>query len=180
MAIKAANLKDYKVEAVNTIKDYVGQVKDIIFTDFRGLNVGQITELRKQLREKEATLKVIKNNFARIALSELGMPDVSSFLTGPTAITLVKNDTSAVAKVLLDNIKETNFRVKGGLVGKKVFSEQDIQALSKLPAKEILLAMLMGTMQAPLQNFVYALNGVTQKFVRTLQAVADKKANEGK
>ncbi len=170
-------LNDKKLQAVKELKDKFGSYKGFIFTDFRGLTVEQITKLRRELRKLNAEYKVVKNNFARIAFQEMSQPDVSSYLTGPTAIAMANEESTQVAKSLLEFAKETSVKVKGGLVEGKVFDGQQIVLFSKLPSRVELLASLMGTMRAPVQNLVYAMNGVTTKLVRTLQAVAEKKAS---
>ncbi len=170
-------LNDKKLQAVKELKDKFGSYKGFIFTDFRGLTVEQITKLRRELRKLNAEYKVIKNNFARIAFQEMSQPDVSSYLTGPTAIAMANEESTQVAKSLLEFARETSVKVKGGLVEGKVFDDQQIVLFSKLPSRVELLASLMGTMRAPVQNLVYAMNGVTTKLVRTLQAVAEKKAS---
>lgn len=170
-------LNDKKLQAVKELKNKFGSYKGFIFTDFRGLSVEQITKLRKELRKLNAEYKVVKNNFARIAFQEMSQPDVSSYLTGPTAIAMANDESSQVAKSLLEFSKETSVKIKGGLVEGKVFDDQQIVQFSKLPSRNELLASLMGTMRAPVQNLVYAMNGVTTKLVRTLQAVAEKKAS---
>ncbi|MCX7787101.1 MAG: 50S ribosomal protein L10 [Spirochaetes bacterium] len=170
-------LNDKKLQAVKELKDKFGSYKGFIFTDFRGLTVEQITKLRRELRKLNAEYKVVKNNFARIAFQEMSHPDVSSYLTGPTAIAMANEESTQVAKSLLEFAKETSVKVKGGLVEGKVFDDKQIVLFSKLPSRVELLASLMGTMRAPVQNLVYAMNGVTTKLVRTLQAVAEKKAS---
>lgn len=164
------------IDAVNAIKEQLDKYNDIIFADYRGLTVAQITELRDKLREQQAIFKVIKNRFAKIALNQLERPDASSYLTGPTAFALAAADSATVAKTLVDFARETPLKVKGGLIEGGLFSGEQVEAFSKLPSRDQLLGMLMGTMQAPIQNLVFAMNGVTQKLVRTLQAVADQKA----
>lgn len=177
MAEKTVKIQDYKVEAVSNLKDIFKDVKDFIFTDYRGLTVEQITELRDKLREKKAVYKVVKNRFAKIALKELNYPDVGEHLTGPTAVTLVKEESGTVAKILFDYSKENPVSIKGAIIEGSVFDGSQVEAYSKLPSKLELIARLLGTMQAPIQNTVYILNAVPEKFVRTLQAVADSKQN---
>ena len=168
----------YKVEAVGTLKEKLGGYKGYIFTDYRGLTVGQITGLRSQLRKFDAEYRVMKNNFAKIAFRELSQPDVAAYLLGPTAIALTKDDASQVAKSILDFARETSVKIKGGLVDGQVFDNKQMEAFSRLPSRKELISSLMGTMKAPLQNLVYAMNGVTSKLVRTLAAVADKKKQD--
>lgn len=168
-------INDQKIAAVDEVKEMFSGAKDYVFTDFRGLSVDQITTLRRTLREKDADYRVIKNGRAKLAFKQLEKPDVSEYLVGPTAIALAKDDVSAVLKALVDFAKENPVQVKGALVDGTVFDAAQAEELSKLPTREELLAKLMATMNAPLQNLVNVVNGVPQKLVRVLQAVADKK-----
>ncbi|MFQ3621252.1 MAG: 50S ribosomal protein L10 [Spirochaetales bacterium] len=170
-------INETKLKAVKDLKDRFESYKGFIFTDFRGLSVEQITKLRQELRKLNAEYKVIKNNYAQIAFQQLKKPDVSSYLMGPTAIALANEEAPQVAKSLLEFAKETSVKIKGGLVEGAVFDEKQIVQFSKLPSRAELLSSLMGTMRAPVQNLVYVMNGVTTKLVRTLKAVAEKKAS---
>ena len=171
-------VNDEKRQAVASIKESLGAVRDIIFTDYRGLNVAEITALRDKLRETSTSYRIVKNRYTKIALADLGLPDVADMLIGPTAVALVAADAGPAAKVLIDFGRDTTVRLKGGILDGRLVSIEDLDALSRLPGREQLLAMLMSAMNAPLQNLVYAMNGVTQKLVRVLQAVADKKKEE--
>ncbi len=175
MAETEAKVQQSKIEAVGKLKEQFAAYRDFIFTDYRGLTVAQITELRHRLREQRSVFKVVKNGYAKIVLRGLNAPDVSGHLTGPTAIALVKEDAAAAARTLFDYTKESPLKVKGGLIEGGVYDSRQVEALSKLPSKNVLLAQLMGTMKAPLQNLVFALNGITTKLVRTLVAVAEAK-----
>ncbi len=175
MADYERKIQQTKVDAINELKEEFSQVEDFIFTDYRGLTVEQITELRNKLREEGATFKVVKNRFAKIALSELGRPDVGDKLVGPTAIALTGADSGSVAKILFDYAKDAPLEVKGGIVAGDVYDVSQVEAFSKLPTRTELIAKLMGTLNAPIQNMVYLLNAVPETFVRTLQAVADSK-----
>ena len=176
MREKTKKIQQYKIEAVNQIKQMVKNSQDIIFTNYQGLDVQQITELRRQLREREAEYRVIKNSFTEIALSDMGLPFEKDFLIDPTALTLIKTDLGPVAKVLFDFARNTLLQVKGGMIDGKVLATPEIEALSKLPGREQLYAVLMGTMTAPLINLFYAMNGGIIKLLRTIQAVADARA----
>lgn len=169
-----------KTEAVESFKGVINGASDFVFTDYRGLTVEQITNLRHKLRAINADYHVVKNNYARVAFEQLGYADVSKQLVGPTAVAIARKDSGPVAKTLIELAKEyqEKLNVKGGLIGKSVFNAKEIEAYSKLPTRLELYASLMGTMKAPLQNFVYATNGITTKLVRTLQAVADQKAGK--
>lgn len=178
MTEHTTKVQQHKVDSVGAIKSKLGENKDFIFTDYRGLTVDQITTLRARLRAKQVEYKVVKNRYARLAFRQLEMPDVADMLVGPTALALLKDDASAVAKILFEYARESPVQVKGALVDGRVFDGPQTEALSRLPGRDQLLAQLMSTMNAPLQNLVYAMNGVTQKLVRVLQAVADQKAGE--
>ena len=176
MAIIAKKVQENKTRAIWELKETLGSAKDYIFTDFRGLTVEQITNLRKQLRTKEVKYKVIKNNFARIAFEQLSTPDVSVYLTGPTAVAISPKDANEVAKILFDFTKEVPaLHVKGALVSGTVYNAAQTEAFSKLPGKLELISMLMSVMNGPARNLAAALNDVPARLVRTVKAVADKK-----
>ena len=137
--------------------------------NYRGMTVEQISKLRKQLREKDAQIKVIKNNFARIAFSEMNIDSVAEYLSGPTAIAMVKEDANESAKVLFDFTKEApSLEVKGAYVENELLDSAKIEALSKIPGRKQLIAMLMG-----------AINGPARQLAATLQAYVEKKQAEG-
>ena len=169
MAILAKKIQPAKADAIKAAKDTLSAYSDYIFADYRGLTVEQITTLRDKLREKEAAFKVIKNNFARVAFEEMKIDNVAEYLTGPTAITMVKEDSNEAAKILFDFAKETPaLQVKGGYIGNEVYDAAKVEAFSKVPGKKQLIAMLMS-----------AINGPAQKIAATLQAYVDKKSAEG-
>jgi len=178
MAIVAKKIQEAKVNAIDSMKDSFSVSQDFIFTDYRGLTVEQITNLRKLLRSKGAVYKVIKNNFAKLAFEKLSAPgDVANFLTGPTAIAIAPKDANEVAKILVDFVKEApTLKVKGGLLGKDLYSAQQIAAFSRLPGRLELISMLMSVMNGPARNMAAALNDIPARLVRTVKAIADKKA----
>ena len=178
MAIVAKKIQEAKVKSIGETKEVFSASQDFIFTDFRGLTVEQITSLRRQLQGKGAHYKVVKNNFARIAFQQLSAPDeVSAYLTGPTAIAIAPKDANEVAKVLLDFARETPaLQVKGGLVGRDVYTAAQVEAFSRLPARLELISMLMSVMNGPARNLAAALNDIPARLVRTVKAIADKKA----
>jgi large subunit ribosomal protein L10 len=179
MAEYKTKINEQKTGAVEAVKEKFESAPNYVFANYRGLSVDQITDLRRQLREKDADFKVIKNRFAKIALEQLEKPDVSQFLTGPTAVALAQDDFSPVVKTLLDFGKEYSVEVKGALIDGNVFDAVQAEKLSQLPSREDLLAKLMGTMNAPLQHLMYAMNGVQTKLVRALKAIQEQKEQEG-
>ncbi|MDR1317986.1 MAG: 50S ribosomal protein L10 [Treponema sp.] len=180
MAIVAKKIQDSKTRAIEELKESFGKATDFIFTDYRGLTVEQITALRKLLRAKEVQYKVVKNNFARIAFEQLSLPDVSAYLVGPTAVAIAPKDSNEVAKILFDFTREAPvLQVKGALVGDSVYTSAQAEAFSRLPGRPELISMLMSVMQGPARNLAAALNDIPARLVRTVKAVADKKAEGG-
>jgi large subunit ribosomal protein L10 len=176
MAIVAKKIQDSKTRAIGHLKEFLGSAKDFIFTDYRGLTVEQITNLRKQLRTKEVEYKVVKNNFARIAFQQLSMPDVSAYLAGPTAVAIAPKDANEVAKILFDFTREAPaLHVKGALVGDSVYDAAQTEAFSKLSGRLELISMLMSVMNGPARSLAAALNDVPARLVRTVKAIADQK-----
>jgi len=177
MAIIAKKIQEAKTKAIGELKETLSAAQDFIFTEYRGLTVEQITNLRKQLRAKDVEYKVVKNNFAKIAFNQMSAPDVSVYLVGPTAVAITPKDPNEVAKIFYDFLKEVPaLKVKGSLIGGSVYDAAKTEAFSKLPGRLELISMLMSVMNAPVRNLACALNDVPSRLVRTVKAVADKKA----
>lgn len=169
MAVRAKKIQPAKVEAIADAKAVLESYNDYIFTNYRGLTVDQITKLRGKLREKDASFKVLKNNFARVAFADMKIDTVSEYLKGPTAIALGKEDMNEIAKILVDFQKEAPaLELKAGLIGNEVYDLQKLIEFSKLPGRKQLLAMIAMTVNAPVQ-----------KLAATLQAAVDKRTAEG-
>ena len=153
-----------KEEAVKALKDEFSQYTGYIFTDYRGMTVEQISKLRRTLMKKDAAYRVVKNRFAKIALSELNN-QADEQLVGPTAIALVRGDeANVVAKELFNAGKDGNpIQVKGAMLDGKFFSPEEVEAFSKLPTKLELIASLMGTMKAPVQKLAATLLAYVEK-----------------
>jgi len=179
MAIIGKKIQENKTKAIGELKDSFSVSKDFVFTDYRGLTVEQITNLRKNLRVKDVEYKVVKNNFARIAFEQLSTPDVSAYLVGPTAVAIAPKDSNEVAKILYDFAKETPaLKIKGALVGETVYNAAQAEAFSKLPGRLELISMLMSVMNGPARNLAAALNDVPSRIVRTIKAIADKRSEQ--
>ena len=169
MAIMAKKVQPAKTAAIEATKESLKDYNDFIFTEYRGLTVEQITSLRKKLYEKNAPMKVVKNNFARIAFEEMKVENVADYLKGPTVVAMAKEDSNEVAKVLFDFAKDAPaLAVKGASIANEIYDQAKIEAYSKVPGRNQLIAMLMS-----------AMNGPAQKLAATLKAYADKKAAEG-
>ncbi|GAP61691.1 large subunit ribosomal protein L10 [Ardenticatena maritima] len=151
----------------------------IIFTEYRGLTVAEMTDFRRQLREKApgSVYMVAKNTLLRLALSQAGLPVPEELLTGPTAVLFAEEDPAAAAKTLLAFAKDHELlKVKGGIVTGQIVDEAGIEALSKLPSREELLATLIATIQAPAQKLVMLLQAPQRDLILTLKAYAEQGA----
>ena len=169
MAMLAKKVQSAKAAAIEEAKKTFAEYNDFIFADYRGMTVEQISDLRKKLREQDAALKVVKNNFARIAFADMKIDNVSDYLKGPTVVAMSKEDSNVVAKILFDAAKDSQkLAVKGAFVGNELFDAAKIEAFSKVPGRKELIAMLMS-----------AMNGPARKLAATLKAYAEKKAAEG-
>lgn len=170
-------IREEKVKAVEELKDRFSRSKTAVLTDYRGLNVADITELRKKLREKGVEFKVVKNTLTRIALKDFSY-NLDEFLEGPTAIAFSYQDPVAPAKVLIDFAKNhKELEIKAGVVEGKVGGKDMIESLAKIPSREELLAKAVGSIQSPLYGIVGVLQGPLRNLVYTLQAIQDKKAS---
>ena len=135
-----------------------------VVTDYRGLNVAQVTELRKQLREAGVEFSVLKNTLLRRATAGAELTELDEHLVGPTAIAFSNDDVVAPAKILSKFAKDNEaLKIKAGVVEGKVVSLEEIKALAELPSREGLLSMLLSVLQAPMRNFALAVKAVSDK-----------------
>ena len=170
-----------KVAVVGGLTDVFNGSTGAILTDYRGMTVAEISQLRTKLRPTGGEYHVVKNTLFKRAAGDSLNPELEALLAGPTAIAFAKDDVVGVAKALLDFLRllrKDEVKVKGGYVDGRIFTPDQVTALSKVPPKEVVQAQLVGTLQAPLSNFAGTMNGVLSEFARTLQALADKKQTE--
>ena len=169
--------KEEKVEAVQELRERIEGSNSLLLTDYRGLTVSDITTLRKALREAGAEYKVVKNTLFRLAAEKLADSGVYDLLVGPTAVAFVHNDPIAPAKTIMDFAKDhKELEVKGGYVEGRLLAADQIQALARIPPKEVLLAQLVWSIRSPISGLVGTLQGLMSNLVYTVQAVADQKA----
>lgn len=169
-----------KEAAVKQLKDELGQYSGFIFADYRGLTVAQITDLRRQLRAKEASCHVVKNRYAKIAFKELGHDGFDQHLVGPTAVVGAKGDDhNAVAKIVYEVVKNTDkkLQVRGSLLDGQHFDAEQTEAFAKLPGRLELISMLMATMKAPVQKLAATLLAYKEKLEGSAGASAETTEN---
>lgn len=171
-----------KVETVGGLQAVFEGSSAAILTEYRGLTVAEITALRNKLRPTGGEYHVVKNTLFKRAVGDRLTPEFENLLAGPTAIAFAKDDAVATAKALLDflrEIRKPEIIVKGGYVEGRIFTPDQVTALSKVPPREVVLSQTVGTLQAPLSNFVGTLSGILSEFARTMQALSEKRQTEG-
>ncbi|VDB00914.1 LSU ribosomal protein L10p (P0) [Olavius algarvensis spirochete endosymbiont] len=176
MAKTERKVQQDKIDAVAALKSSFEGVRSFLFSDYRGLSVEQISILRNTLRQTGAEFHVVKNNYAKIAFSQLKHDNVDPYFIGPTAIAYCTDEAGPVAKAMLNLARDMPITLKGGLLNGEIFDADAIEVFSKLPGRLELLQKLMSLMMAPAQYIVFILNGVATKLVRTLDAVRVKKS----
>jgi len=168
--------KDAKVVEVAEIKQKLDRASGVVIVESVGMNVLEVTDLRNQLRKANVEYRVLKNTLVNRAADELSIEGLEPFLKGPTAIAFGYDDPTQPAKVLTEYMKKVSkIQIKCGLVSKKFVKANDVEALAKIPSKEVLIAKMLGTMNAPITNFVGILNGPARALVCALKAVQDQK-----
>ncbi|CAN7600639.1 MULTISPECIES: 50S ribosomal protein L10 [Rossellomorea] len=164
-----SSILDQKKHIVGEISDKLKNSVSTIVVDYRGLDVSELTELRKQLREAGIEFKVYKNTMVRRAAEEAGLEGLNEFLTGPNAIAFSTEEVVAPAKILNSFAKEHEaLEIKTGVIEGTITSVEDVKAIAELPNREGLLSMLLSVLQAPMRNFALA-----------TKAVADQKEEQG-
>ncbi len=161
------------------VKDF-NAANAAFFSDYKGLNVEKITDLRRRLRPHDVKVRIVKNNLVRVAVAKAGLGDghvgLADGLAGPTMVAFAFKDAATVAKIIAKFSTENEvFTIKEGLLGAKRISQPEVVALSALPSREVLLAKLLGTFNAPVTNFVGVLAAVPRSLVQVLAAVQQKK-----
>ena len=136
----------------------------VVIVDYRGLTVDEVTKLRKQLRDANVEIRVIKNSILSRAAKAAGLEGLDEVFTGPTAVAFSNEDVVAPAKIIDEFSKEAKaLEIKGGIIEGKVSTLEEVTALAKLPSREGLLSMLLSVLQAPVRNVAYAINAVAEK-----------------
>lgn len=168
-----------KAQVIEQAKEWYSQSQGVIFADYRGLTVKEMQKLRKDLRAKGAEVHVIKNTLFRMAAGEDINNVPAEYHNGTTAYAYIFNDEAGCAKTLLDFAKSSKkLVVKGGFFGGKAFNADEVKALSDLPPRDVLLSQVIGTIVAPLSELVSVVEAIYAEPIRTIGAVADKKAEE--
>ena len=173
------NRADKQVQ-IDELTTKFGDSQAAFLTDYRGLDVEKITTLRDRLREKDTEFKVVKNTLARIAAKATGNEVLVDHLNGPSALALVYGDPAAAAKVLVEFAKEEDaLEILGGVLSGSYLDNATLKQLAELPSKDVMRAMLLGTMNAVPGGFVNVLSAVTRSAVQVLNAIKEQKEENG-
>lgn len=166
-----------KQEEVVKLRKYFMESKTAVFADYRGIAAEDMTALRKQLREADAHLQVVKNTLARLAAKDTPFENAESLFNGPLSVAFgAGEDPSAPAKALVEFAKRNeNLKITGGVLEGSVLDEAQVKALALTPPKPVVQAMLLGVLQAPARNFMGVLEGAARKFLYVLTAYSEKK-----
>lgn len=165
-----------KTQVVEELSAKLATAKAAFIADYRGLTVDEVNELRGKLRDAGVEYRVVKNTLLRLAAKGTPFTCLDEFLKGPTAIAIVQEDPVAPAKVLSDYAKDSKaFELKTAVLDGKLLSLDEVKALAELPSREVLLAKMLGSINAPVSNFVGVLAAVPRSLVQVLGAIKDQK-----
>ena len=166
-----------KEAVVKELTDKFSSAKSLVITDYLGLNVAEITELRSKLREAGVEFKVVKNTLATIAANDVEMEEMTEYFSGPTAIAFGEDDAVSPAKILVEFAKDHEvLEIKAGLLNGEIISKDKVESLAEIPSREELLAKAFASMKAPLTGLVNVLQGNIRGLVQVLNQIKEEKA----
>ncbi len=161
-----------KEAVVQEVVEIFEHAKGVFITDYQGLNVQQMDELRQKCRESSVKYRVVKNTLARLAAQKVGQKDMVSYLEGPSAIAYSYDDPSAPARVITEFARKIEKpKIKFSIFEGVFYGPDRVKEIAALPPKEVLVSRLMGSLNSPIQGLVVSLNGIIQKLVYALDAV---------
>jgi large subunit ribosomal protein L10 len=170
--------REQKAAAIAEIADQLKESDAVFAVDYRGISVPQAAELRMRLREADATFRVVKNTLTERAADEAGAETLKALLDGPTALTFVRGDAALAAKAISTFGRQTDTLVfKGGLMGGEPLDAEQILAISRLPARDVLYGQLVGVVASPITGLVRGLNALIAGLAIQLGQIAEKKAS---
>ena len=172
---------DRKLKEVDELRQLLESATAVVTADHTGVQVGDMTDLRRSLREQGVKFRVVKNRLTERAAEAAGMPAVMEVVQGPTAIAFGFEDPVVPAKALTEHINRSRvgLKIRGGLIGSRALSLEEVMALSALPSKDQLVAKLLGQMQAPITSLAMVLNGPVAALTRVLQRHVDAQGGGG-
>lgn len=171
--------KEQKAVTVNQLHDELGISQAVFITDYMGLNVEKITQLRKSVKDAGGNYRVVKNTLLNRAAEDTPAKLLEESFAGPTAIAMAFKDPVAVAKILVNFAKDNEkLEIQSGVLGRQVLKADDVQALAKMPGREELLAKMLGSINAPVSNFVGVFAAMLRQLLYVLSAIEKQKQGE--
>ncbi len=168
--------KIYRDKVIKTIKDGVDKQQASILVNFNKISSGDLSSLRKNLQQKKAKMYTSRNSLAKVALKGTSFASLAEDLNGMTAFVWTDADASEVSKLLVKFAeKNETFAIRGGVFQKSMLRKEDVKRLADLPAKEVLLAQLLGTLQSPMTRLARTLNGKTTELILILKQLSEKR-----
>ncbi|MFN8577192.1 MAG: 50S ribosomal protein L10 [Candidatus Sericytochromatia bacterium] len=173
--------KAQKTKTVDDLKASLLNAKLTVVSDYQGTTVSELTQLRREIQQAGGEFTVAKNTLVKRALEgHASSSALDAYLKGPTAVIFTEGDPVPVAKAVTEYIKKVKkTQIKGGVLEGKKITNEDLKSISSLPSKEVLIAKMLGSMNAPAQNVVYALSGVSRNLVYALEAIRKQKEAQG-
>jgi large subunit ribosomal protein L10 len=166
--------RDQKAAVVEEIAGQIEAAEAIFAVDYRGISVAQVADLRARLRESDTKFRIVKNSLSERAADQAGAESLKPLLEGPTALALVAGDAALAAKALNDTARALNIlEFKGGLMDGAALTADDVRAIARLPARDVLNAQLVGTIASPISGLVRTLNALIAGVAIQLQAIVD-------
>lgn len=168
--------REEKAAVIDQVADEIGASGAVFALDYRGITVAQIADVRTKLRGADTKLRVVKNSLSERAADRAGAGDLKPLLVGPTALAMVKGDVAAAAKVLSDAARDLRgpLEFKGGFMDGAFLSSAQVQAIAKLPSRDVLNGQLVGTIAAPLSGFVRTLNALISGLAIQLGKISEQ------
>lgn len=168
--------QEFRERLVNRVKAGLDENPNVFLLSYSQVSSLKISDLRKQLASSGAGVYVSKNSIAQIALKDFDKEDLAKQVTGQTAFIWSREDAASIAKILVDFAKECeNVKIQGGLLEGKILNEADVKVLSELPSRDVLLSMLLSTIQAPVSRLMGAFNSKTRDVLSILKQLSEKK-----
>lgn len=170
-----SSVLDQKKQIVEEIKEKISNSQAVVLVDYRGLDVQEVTELRKKYKEAGVEYKVYKNTLMRFAFKDAGLEEFNEFLTGPNGIVFGLEDPVAPAKITSEFAKDhKKLEIKAGIVDGKIINLDEIKNLANLPSREVLIAQVLGGLNGPISGFANVLQGNIRNLVYALNAIREK------
>lgn len=171
-------LKTDKEKTVKELKEKLSLTRSLFLTDFRGLNVEELSRLRRDLRKGGAEYRVTKNTMIRMAAQESGFDAITDYLKGPTGLIFAYQDPTSPAKVLHEFLQKGDKpKIKTIWMEGRLFGENQLNRLATLPSREVVLSQIVTSVNAPLSNFVGTLQGMLRNLIGVIDALGEARSN---